>query len=880
MSVKKKRILIAVAALSALALPLMAVFNERDLGQTLHVLRYELEQDYSKMVSSQDRMTDQFGSQRQQMISIMKRCNELSLMLYSQHQDFTFDLSYALESVTKEYEEFNAKRMPYDRIVGQLDIEIERYSRLLESLRRLPPQIEKIEDIPDSLAYHNDSLRNFVPQAGRHPGAQPHNRPPRDPKDTVDKRPFILDEEGQVDRDSCISYATALLKMYATGKERLVRDSTHYEDVHLRLKESYDYAQERYKVLQNRIFKQGQTPWPTIAKSFGKYWERAAQDVHNKYSIDAPINEENVITGTYTSEWRGPAFFAFVIFQFLGLLGCVLIGMLLIIPLPKVFGRLRTEEFKQRRMYYALLLGILLYVIIFASSVGGHSFLKVASSLVATYVWLLAAILVSLLIRLAPEQLSKGLRLYLPMMVLAVLIIGMRIIFMPNRMMNILLPPVLLAFFVWQLIACMRCCPDLKEGEKIAGWLSLAVIATSLVLAFLGYIFIALLVLVWWFFQLASIQTITAIWHLTERYRERSLEKRIREYKKRITFVGDAEKGNFIIGATWFYDLVKMTVLPVMALLSIPLSLKLALGVFDFSDLYNQLFVNPFINFSSETNGELLRLSGYSIIAVACWYFVFKYIRYVAQAIYMRVKYASFMHKYNRNMVRSNEINISLGKSVISVIVWFIYIVLVVVMLKLPTGSLTVIAGGLSAGIGLAMKDVLNNFIYGIQLMSGRLRVGDWIECGGVRGRVTSIGYQSTQIETLDGAVMSFLNSSLFSSNFVNLTRNNSYEFLKITVGVSYGSDVQKVREVLVEAMQSLRTKDAYGREIVRPDKGIYVVFGDFGDSSVDIAIKQYVLVPERIGYIDRAKEVIYNALNGAGIEIPFPQRDIHIKAE
>ena len=80
--------------------------------------------------------------------------------------------------------------------------------------------------------------------------------------------------------------------------------------------------------------------------------------------------------------------------------------------------------------------------------------------------------------------------------------------------------------------------------------------------------------------------------------------------------------------------------------------------------------------------------------------------------------------------------------------------------------------------------------------------------------------------------------------------------------------------------MQVMRTKDHYGREIVEPSKGIYVVFDSFGDSSVNVAVKQWILVAERIGYVDRAKEVIYSALNEAGISIPFPQRDIHVISE
>jgi small-conductance mechanosensitive channel len=147
-----------------------------------------------------------------------------------------------------------------------------------------------------------------------------------------------------------------------------------------------------------------------------------------------------------------------------------------------------------------------------------------------------------------------------------------------------------------------------------------------------------------------------------------------------------------------------------------------------------------------------------------------------------------------------------------------------------------------------------------------------------VRGRVTGINYQCVQVETINGTEMSFLNASLFGQNFNNLTRNNSYELTKIIVGVEYGTDVEKVREVLKEAMKVMDTKDKYGRNIVDPKRGIIVILENMSESSVDIAVKQYVLVPERIAYVDKAKEVVYKALNDAGISIPFPQCDIHIK--
>ena len=154
---KKKRIITLLAAF-LLTLPLAAVLGERNLAATLHSLRGELEQDYEKIFTAQGRLAERHGRQHDQMVSIMKKCNELALMLYSQKQEYTFDLTYALESVTNEYNDFNRSRMPFDQIVGQLDIEIERYSRLIESLRRLPPMLQDIEDLPDSLRYRNDSI--------------------------------------------------------------------------------------------------------------------------------------------------------------------------------------------------------------------------------------------------------------------------------------------------------------------------------------------------------------------------------------------------------------------------------------------------------------------------------------------------------------------------------------------------------------------------------------------------------------------------------------------------------------------------------------------------------------------------------------------------
>ncbi|MBQ9659712.1 MAG: mechanosensitive ion channel [Bacteroidales bacterium] len=868
---KKKRILALLFAF-ALALPLAAVLGERNLASTLHSLRAELEADYEKIFTSQGRLAEQHGRQHDQMVSIMKKCNELSLMLYSQKQEYTFDLTYALESVTEEYNDFNRNRMPYDRIVSQLDIEIDRYSRLIESLRRLPPQLSDldIKDLPDSLRYRNDSIKVDILEMERQLGLTEEDA------EALEDDTFVLDEEGQLERDSCIFFATTMLKMYSANKDYIVEDSTHYENVYLRLKESYDYAQRRYKILQNRIFVEGQTPYGTILGNFGRYWKRAVAGMEDRYLATSRVLAAG--SGTVTeSQWGGRVFVRFIIIFVLALLSSVLAAGLVVWLLPRFFRNLRTPSYRQRRFTLALLGGIVVFALLMMSNPGGSYVARASTSLVLTYSWLVAAILLSLLMRLEPVQLGRGLLHYLPMSVLALFVFGVRMVFLPNAMMNILFPPVLLFFLVCQLLVCLYTGPKLMQSDRAIGWVSFAVILVALVTALLGYVFLSMLVLLWWFFQLACIQTLTAIFNRLVYYRDNRMQDRMNEYRRKINFVTGPERDKLLLPATWFYDLVRMVLIPVLTLMSFPFCVRMSLNVFDFSDLYQEFFTMSFVNLTNAEGAEILRISCYSIVLTLGLFFVFRYVGYVARGLYMGVSYRTFLHRNKRKVVRSNEVNLSLGNSIVSVVVWFTYVVIVVLLLKIPTGSLSLAVGGLSAGIGLAMKDVLNNFIYGIQLMSGRLRVGDWIECDGVRGKVTDISYQSTQIETTSGALMSFLNSSLFAKNFTNLTRNNSYEYTKITVGVAYGTDIERVREVLTRATEALLTKDAYGRDIVDPKRGIRVALGEFGDSAVEIAVKQHVLVSERFGYIDRAREVIYKALGEAGIQIPFPQCDVHI---
>ncbi len=866
---RRKRLTILFAFL-VLSLPILAVVNNRSLDQTLRDVKGELREDWLLRQQEQQRLQHDYEWQHQQMLDIIRDCNELSMTLYLQKKEFTFDLSYALQQVSRQYNEFSRSRTPYDVIVSNLDLEIDRYARFLEALRRLPPVLQELPDvIPDSLAYRNaplDSLSGYGTSLEREVIALAA-------ADSLGS-PFVLSPAGQADRDSCLFYAGELLKIYAENKNTVMADSLHYQEAFLRLKESYDYALIRYNILKQEIFVQGQTPWWTILANFPHYWGLASASAHAQYSADSLEQTPDLITslgkGMNTLLLIAASsllFFLLISWLFCHGLFCLLCWLI------KPLGRAVPREI---RRYISLLLGVLLYSFLFSAADSSPQ-TDLAFRQISTFSWLLSAIVVALMVRLAPHQIRSAFRLYLPTVFMTLVVIVCRVSNVPNVLMNVLFPPALLLILLWQVISFIRRRYKVMRSDRIICLSSLAVTGIAAVLAICGYIFVSLMVLVWWYFQLAVIHTLTAIGHLLVRYRDTFMARRVNRMKDRINLIFGANRESMLFAATWFYDLVKGVVLPGLALLSIPFCIKYSLNVFEFNDLFQQIYYEPFIQVMGTNGGESFRISFQAIVLVAGLLFVFRYLNIALHAFWQQGRYVSIMKKTNRKTVRANEVNLSLGNSLISVGVWFLYFVVIFKLLRIPTGSLGLVAGGLSAGVGLAMKDIINNFIYGIQLMSGRLRVGDWIECDGIRGQVKDINYQSTQVETVNATTVSFLNATLFGKSFTNLTKGNSYEFMKILVGVPYGTDIEEVRGVLEKAMEVMKTKDEYGRDVVDPARGIYVRFSEFSESAVEIAVKQYVLAAKHIAYRDKAKEVIYNALNEAGITIPFPQRDIHI---
>jgi small-conductance mechanosensitive channel len=190
--------------------------------------------------------------------------------------------------------------------------------------------------------------------------------------------------------------------------------------------------------------------------------------------------------------------------------------------------------------------------------------------------------------------------------------------------------------------------------------------------------------------------------------------------------------------------------------------------------------------------------------------------------------------------------------------------------------NLAIIAGALSVGIGFGLQNIVNNFVSGLILLFERpIKKGDWIVVGNTEGYVKKISIRSTQIQTFDRSDVIVPNSDLISNQVTNWMLYDLTGRLRLPINIAYGSDTQKVKNLLLELANS---HDA----VIKGDGDypIQVLFLGFGDSSLNFELRCYIKnVDARLTVLSDLNFMLDTMFRKNNIEIPFPRRDIHIRS-
>ena len=781
----KKRLYIIILLMVIFVLPSNAVLKEANLDTTLYMLRTELTNYHIDLEKQNQAAKAQQLAVIQELISIVKQADQNSIMLYSQRNGYIFDMTYACHEATEQFKKFKSKAVPFRQMIKKNNVEVARF----------------------------DSLINYL----------------------YGMNTMFLSEEAQVNRNVDLTLAVNIRRQLVEKQKQLQAYVQAYDRTDRKLQALNDYANRRYEDIQNSIFNNGGDNYLRILRNISMNYKEAKTSVTEKYK---PVPG-------MMSQWDVRIIFIlFGIIIFWGLISIFLNLFTIRIVITQLMKHGMFENRKESFMAKRPCLIMAMTVVTFAFILGivrmavTQNFVIMASQLLVEYSWLVGVILVSILLRVDNDKIKNTFRIYSPLMLVGFIVIVFRIILIPNDLVNLIFPPVLLLCALWQWNVIGRKHNQVLRTDKTYAFISLAVFGVSTIFAWTGFTLLAVQLIIWWTMQLTCVLTITCC------------EGWLSVYAKRKKLADKA------ITDKWLYRFIYKVLLPISGVLSFIISIYWAADVFNMSDTTWEIFNKDYIKTSNFT------ASLFSISEVACLYFLFNYIN-ITSVDFMR-------HHFEKADPASAASKIVMFKNVMQVIIWGIWLMITLNVFQVGKSWLLAIFAGLSTGLGFASKDILENIYYGISLMMGRVKVGDYIICDGTRGKVSSISYTSTMLEATDGSVIAFQNSQLFSKNYKNMTKNHGYELDILEVGIAYGSNVKEVKQILIEALMKL--------DCIYQDKGVKVLLKSFDDSCITLRIVVWVNVLTQA--IDDATimECIYDTLNDHSIEIPFPQREITIK--
>lgn len=781
----KKRLYIIILLMVAFVLPSNAVLKEANLDTTLYMLRTELTNYHIDLEKQNQAAKAQQLAVIQELISIVKQADQNSIMLYSQRNGYIFDMTYACHEATEQFKKFKSKAVPFRQMIKKNNVEVARF----------------------------DSLINYL----------------------YGMNTMFLSEEAQVNRNVDLTLAVNIRRQLVEKQKQLQAYVQAYDRTDRKLQALNDYANRRYEDIQNSIFNNGGDNYLRILRNISMNYKEAKTSVTEKYK---PVPG-------MMSQWDVRIIFIlFGIIVFWGLISIFLNLFTIRIVITQLMKHGMFENRKESFMAKRPCLIMAMTVVTFAVILGivrmavTQNFVIMASQLLVEYSWLVGVILVSILLRVDNDKIKNTFRIYSPLMLVGFIVIVFRIILIPNDLVNLIFPPVLLLCALWQWNVIGRKHNQVLRTDKTYAFISLAVFGVSTIFAWTGFTLLAVQLIIWWTMQLTCVLTITCC------------EGWLSVYAKRKKLADKA------ITDKWLYRFIYKVLLPISGVLSFIISIYWAADVFNMSDTTWEIFNKDYIKTSNFT------ASLFSISEVACLYFLFNYIN-ITSVDFMR-------HHFEKADPTSAASKIVMFKNVMQVIIWGIWLMIALNVFQVGKSWLLAIFAGLSTGLGFASKDILENIYYGVSLMMGRVKVGDYIICDGTRGKVSSISYTSTMLEATDGSVIAFQNSQLFSKNYKNMTKNHGYELDILEVGIAYGSNVKEVKQILIDALIKL--------DCIYQDKGVKVLLKSFDDSCITLRIVVWVNVLTQA--IDDATimECIYDTLNDHNIEIPFPQREITIK--
>jgi potassium efflux system protein len=627
-----------------------------------------------------------------------------------------------------------------------------------------------------------------------------------------------LSARGKTARLRCIDISKGIEERLHRYYDSLETDNKKYGDIRAYMDNLEEYNQTRFGLIRDKVFLHGSESYFVTLSHLNVRSREFINDIHHDF-----------FTGqSATSSWMKRR-----VELILSSLGLLLLSFLLSVAFMKWLcpKSWRTPQVQAKRKYYIATLTTFLFAFLLIFNIVfllQRYYFITATWVFFEYTLIVGFILLSLTLRLDDKHISQGFKLYLPPMVFSAIVIWYRMALVTNLVVSFTLPALFVIVAAWHLYILVRYSKEATREDNFMAWSTLVVTIALTILCWYGFRFLSLQLIILLIIMFTCVQFIICLRHLLRLNKPLSDKPTLKEI--------------------WINPTMDKLVIPLLSIVLLVGSIIWASYIFSMTSWVIELLKTNFIDLPT-----IARISVAKLLWVAALGFIFNYFIFISKLILHTI----FGKRYETSLI---PICVTIG----TIVTWCIYAIAVTLLLEINNKGIIAAVGGASMGIGLALKDTINNLFCGLSLMAGRVRINDIIECDGFRGKVVNIGIRSTIIETVDGSIIAFLNDQLFTKNFRNLTKNHNYELDSITVEIVHSTDVDKAREVIINSLKNL--------DFLSPNRKPSIALNEFSWSGVSLEVSFWAPVVIKSSAQSSVREAAYKALSEAGIDISAPQ--------
>lgn len=639
--------------------------------------------------------------------------------------------------------------------------------------------------------------------------------------ETLDKE--RLSAKSRADVQMSLQTLRGTLKLLRDKRQLIINDRKAFLEVAQRMDILKKDVATNYKSIHSRVFFASDRSYNEVLANFGQEWRECRGNIYFLFhpsSYGWEYREQWAHDGSIVLWTMFLSFvLSFIFFYSLHKFSSRHGYKPRVFLMPRAFG------------YTCACITTTLVLLLLRTLVISNPFYQSVISLTVEVAILCIVVFLSVSVRLPRELVYPSMGSYLPSLYMTVCTLTMRMMLADAEAMRFLLVPIIVVGLALQLLFNYRNRQRIERFDKVLNEVSAIIYISSLVMAWVGRYFLAVQTIIIWTILLTGLMFLSFAFHSIERY----------------TALCQARGEHYHDS---YKDLtLRLFVKPCLFILTLGVCLYECAHIFNIVEWMESMVSAYFIDFPGKIRVSLLRVATIVVMAMAT--------NYVMQMIH---------HAQNKRRSLSGNHTTSLGMmmQLVTTVVWGVFIIFSLFVLEVNGVGILAVMSGVMVGVGIALRDTIDSFLCGVSMMMGRVKIGDYVMCENVRGRVVDIQYRTTQIETEDGAIVSFFNTAFFGKNYRNLTGKHRYERMLLPFKLQKDADITHLREVFIqELLEQLP-------EISRnPGPRIHFVASE--RFHMELMAEVWVPVDDYLRISSRVKEIIFLSIRHHGLANMMP---------